>query len=351
MPCSASWWSGDERQRGSPADALPSCAPRCSEDDGWRRRGECVTGSSHSPSAVGARFLDFAARHLPLVEAELESLIPASDVEPSVLHGAMRHAMFPGGKRLRPILALLAAEATGGDPARAVRPAAALELVHTYSLVHDDLPCMDDDALRRGRPTCHVAFGEANALLAGDALLTLAFEVVAEAGPDAVRALAAGAGSLGMVGGQVGDLEAEGLGEALTLDRLEWIHDRKTGALIVASLEVGLHAGGGDPSALDAIRAYGRVIGRAFQVADDILDVVGTAEALGKMPGQDAAHGKSTYPSLLGLEGAIAAADRLAAEAARLAETICRSGPDGAGLESRVGLLQDLAYHVVARKT
>jgi geranylgeranyl pyrophosphate synthase len=310
-----------------------------------------VTGPVQQPAQVGSRFLAFAARHQPAIEAELERLIPAFDVEPRALHGAMRHAMFPGGKRLRPVLALLAAEATGGDPARAVRPAAALELVHTYSLVHDDLPCMDDDALRRGRPTCHVAFGEANALLAGDALLTLAFEAVADAGPAAVRALAVAAGSLGMVGGQVGDLESEGLGEALTLDRLEWIHDRKTGALIVASLEVGLHAGGGDPAALDALRAYGRTIGRAFQVADDILDVVGTADALGKMPGQDAAHGKSTYPSLLGLEGAIAAADRLAAEAAELAPRACRSGPDGVGLESQVGLLQDLAYHVVARKT
>ncbi|MDA0373282.1 MAG: polyprenyl synthetase family protein [Planctomycetota bacterium] len=301
--------------------------------------------------AVGARFLEFAARHRPAVEAELERLIPSAEVEPRALHAAMRHAMFPGGKRLRPVLALLAAEATGGDPRAALRPAAALELVHTYSLVHDDLPCMDDDALRRGRPTCHVAFGEANALLAGDALLTLAFEAVAEGGASAVKALAAAAGSLGMVGGQVGDLEAEGLGGDLTLERLEWIHDRKTGALIVASLEVGVFAGGGDPAALDAIRSYGRTIGRAFQVADDILDVTGTAEALGKMPGQDAAHGKSTYPSLLGLDGAMAAADRLAAEAAVLAESACRSGPDGAGLESRVGLLQDLAYHVVARKT
>ena len=290
-------------------------------------------------------FAEFAATWRPRVEAALDQLLPAEDEAPTELHRAMRYAMFPGGKRLRPILALVAARCSGGDPERALVPAAALELVHTYSLVHDDLPCMDDDALRRGRPTTHVAFGEATALLAGDALLTLAFEAVAAAGGDAVRALARAAGALGMVGGQVGDLAAEG--RAVDLTQLEWIHDRKTGALIVASLEVGLRAGGGDLSILEDLVAYGREIGRAFQIADDCLDVTGSAEELGKEPGQDAAHQKSTYPSLLGLERSLEVARELAASAANRAPDLCRAGPS---LDDGVRLLQDLAFAVVARR-
>ncbi len=189
-------------------------------------------------------FRSFVAEWAEAVEARLDALLPAAAVAPEQLHQGMRYVMFPGGKRLRPMLALLAARVTGGRPERALDAAAALELLHTYSLVHDDLPCMDDDDLRRGRPTCHQVYGEANALLVGDALLTLALEVVASAGGAAVICLARAAGSLGMVGGQVGDLEAAGrlseqLSSAERRAALEWIHDRKTGALITASLEVG----------------------------------------------------------------------------------------------------------------
>lgn len=298
-----------------------------------------------SDAASQTSFKAFGAAWLPRVEATLDAILPPADAAPARLHEAMRYVMFPGGKRLRPLLALLAARVTGGDPERALAAAAALELVHTYSLVHDDLPCMDDDALRRGRPTCHVQYDEATAVLVGDALLTLAFEAVAPAGSAAVAALARAAGSAGMVGGQIADLEGENLGAALDLVRLEAIHDRKTGALIVGSLEVGLHAGGGDPARLEPLLGYGRAIGRAFQITDDILDVTGTAAELGKEPGQDAAHGKSTYPSLLGLDRSLEIARGLAQEAAALASAIAT----GEGVDASAAILQDLSTSVVAR--
>ncbi|MBI5849991.1 MAG: polyprenyl synthetase family protein [Planctomycetes bacterium] len=296
------------------------------------------------------RFTAFTTAWAPRIESALDALLPREDEAPAELHRAMRHAMFPGGKRLRPLCALVAAEVSGGDPARALVAASSLELVHTYSLVHDDLPCMDDDALRRGRPTCHVAFGEATALLAGDALLTLAFGAVASAGPDAVSSLALAAGSRGMVGGQVGDLAAEDRPGAVTLDELQWIHDRKTGALITASFEVGLFAGGGRREALEPLRRYGRALGRAFQVVDDILDVTSTAAELGKAAQKDAARGKATYPGLLGLVESRRIAEALATEAVALAPVICAAA-GGAGVDSRRGLLEDLAQRCVARKT
>jgi geranylgeranyl diphosphate synthase type II len=301
-----------------------------------------------SMTTASSPFAEFSKRWLPAVESALEAVLPAPTTPPAVLHRAMRHAMFPGGKRLRPMCAMLAAQVSGGDPSAAVRPAAALELLHTYSLVHDDLPCMDDDDLRRGRPTCHVVFGEANALLAGDALLTLAFEIVAEGGSEAVRALARAAGSLGMVGGQVGDLAAEAAVSPVDLAGLEWIHDRKTGALIVASFEIGLFAGSGDRRVHEPLVAYGRALGRAFQVVDDILDCTASAEQLGKAANKDAARGKATYPGLLGIEGARQAAALLAAEAAAQAETIA-SRIGGTALETHRALLEDLALSTVAR--
>ena len=294
-------------------------------------------------------FASFADRARALVEAELERLLPRPDAQPAVLHQAMRHAMFPGGKRLRPVLALLGCRATGGDEGRAVSAAASTECLHTYSLIHDDLPCMDDDELRRGRPTCHVVFGEAMAVLAGDALQALAFEAVASAGAEATAALARAAGCLGMVGGQVGDMEAEGGQTASpSLEHVQWIHDRKTGALITASLEIGAFAGGGSPAGIDALREYGRLLGRAFQIADDCLDLTGAASELGKQPGQDLAAGKLTYPAIIGLEESLAEARRLSEAAAGLAPAVC-SGLE-TGLDEAISLLQDTALTLSARK-
>jgi geranylgeranyl diphosphate synthase type II len=229
----------------------------------------------------------------------------------------MRYAVLGGGKRLRPALCLAACEACGADPESVAGPAAAIEMIHTYSLVHDDLPAMDDDALRRGRPTLHVAFGEAEAVLAGDALLTLAFEILARepAGPEraerraeAIAVVAAAAGAAGMVGGQMADLEAERaeVGPA----GLDWIHAHKTGALLAASVELGAIHAGASADARAALVAFGRNLGMAFQIVDDILDVTATAEDLGKTPGKDARSGKGTYPARFGLEGARREAER-----------------------------------------
>jgi len=266
---------------------------------------------------------DFLSRERAGVERALDELLPRAETPPVSVHRAMRYSVFAGGKRLRPILALAAGRAGTLAAEEIIRPAAALELVHTYSLIHDDLPAMDDDELRRGKPTCHVAFGEATAILAGDALLTLAFEVLgrypeapahAERRAQAVVAVARGAGSLGMVGGQVADLEAEGETGA-TEEQLEGIHRRKTGALMIASLEVGGILGGVDDTALARLRAYGRALGLAFQVVDDILDVEGDSATLGKAAHKDAAAGKLTYPGIVGLEAARLRARALVDEA------------------------------------
>ena len=244
------------------------------------------------------------------VELALEGFLPpASDRGgPPRLVEAMRYSLMGGGKRLRPVLALMAADACGAPTDTAMPAACALEMVHTYSLIHDDLPSMDDDDLRRGRPTCHKAFDEATAILAGDALLTLAFEVVArhvrpaEAAIACIRALAEGAGPSGMVGGQMADLQAEGRSDA-TLDALESIHRRKTGALLRASLKMGGIVAGADDASLRALDAYGHAVGLAFQIVDDLLDVQGDEAKLGKRVNKDHGLGKWTYPGLLGLEG------------------------------------------------
>jgi len=252
------------------------------------------------------------------VERALDELLPRPDGPASRLHETMRYAVFGGGKRLRPLLAVAACEALGGGIDDVIAPAAALEMIHTYSLVHDDLPAMDDDDLRRGRPTVHKAFGEAEAILAGDALLTYAFEMLAThplgetaAGrrAEAVALVARQAGASGMVGGQWADLEAERTAPALA--RLEWIHTHKTGALLTASATLGaIHAGA---SAADqaALGRFGDAIGLAFQIADDILDRTATAAALGKTPGKDEKSGKATYPALLGVEASRREAERL----------------------------------------
>jgi len=247
----------------------------------------------------------------------LASVLAPADQAPQDLHQAMRYAVLGGGKRLRPILVYATGSALGAVPERLDAPAAAVEIIHAYSLVHDDLPAMDDDALRRGRPTCHVAFGEAAAILAGDALQALAFDVLARdsALADApallvemLRVLAAACGSQGMAGGQALDLAA--VGRILDAAELERMHVHKTGALIRASVRLGaLATGCRDERTLAALETYGHCIGLAFQIRDDILDVEGSSATLGKTAGKDAADAKPTYPSILGMQGS---RDRLA---------------------------------------
>jgi farnesyl diphosphate synthase len=252
------------------------------------------------------------------VEHVLDRALPPTDGGPATLPAAMRYAVLGGGKRVRPMLAYAAGEIVRADPAVVDAAAAAVELVHAYSLVHDDLPCMDDDTLRRGRPTCHVEFGEAMALLAGDALQALAFEVLAGAGISspghACAVLAQAAGVHGMAGGQAIDLAS--VGAALQLPEQERMHRMKTGALIRAAVRLGAACGrplaAAESAALDA---YAQAAGLAFQVVDDVLDVEGSAAAIGKTAGKDAAQGKPTFVSLQGLAGAKAHAEALRREA------------------------------------
>jgi geranylgeranyl diphosphate synthase type II len=274
-----------------------------------------------------------------LVESELERILPPEDARPAALHRAMRYAALSPGKRLRPILALMGCEAVGGKPERALRAGCAFELVHAYSLVHDDLPAMDDAELRRGRPTVHKAFGEAEAILAGDALLTLAFEVMAGAPGDPARLaaeLARAAGSQGMVGGQKVDLEMEG--RPATEKELEALHRWKTGALIRAAVVCGGICGNGNEGQVEALSRWGWLAGLAFQVADDLLDVERTSAETGKDAGGDAAAGKATYPGILGIEGARAKARDLARRAGEAARAL----PSG-------GRLAELADYFVER--
>jgi geranylgeranyl diphosphate synthase, type II len=290
-----------------------------------------------------------------LVESQLRTALhPGADCPPALLE-AMQYSLLAAGKRLRPLLVLLAAEACGGSDANALPAACAVEMVHTYSLIHDDLPAMDNDDLRRGVPTCHKRFGEAMAILAGDALLTLAFQVLAEGYPPTTaaaccRELARAAGAAGMVGGQVEDLvwesgrvrkgESEKGGEwendggrsgarahsatlpiSHSLETLENIHDRKTGALFRASLRLGVWSAlgerpaGPDPKVLQSLDNYGRCFGQAFQITDDLLDVEGNSLQTGKRVQKDAAHGKLTYPGFLGVVESRARAERLCQEA------------------------------------
>jgi geranylgeranyl diphosphate synthase type II len=252
------------------------------------------------------------------VNEALEKLLPPADRHPARLHAAMRYSLFAGGKRVRPILALASAEAAGGSEEDAMPAACALECIHTYSLIHDDLPAMDDDDLRRGMKTCHRAFDEPTAILAGDALLTLAFEALsdpAHAGAEparivrVVRELAHGAGSAGMVGGQMIDVESEG--KPLTLPELQYMHLHKTGALIAASVRSGAILGGADDETLASLTSYAKAIGLAFQIADDVLDVEGETAEIGKQAGADEKRGKVTYPSLMGVSESKARAREL----------------------------------------
>jgi len=242
------------------------------------------------------------------VEAALDRLVPPADASPARLHAAMRYSLEAGGKRLRPALVMDACACVGGDPELVLPAACAFECIHTYSLIHDDLPCMDDDDLRRGRPSCHRQFDEATALLAGDALLTLAFALVAanadtvgaERALRASAALAEAAGAPGMVGGQMLDLLSEG--GAPTGELVEQIHLRKTTALLQAAVVCGALLGGASPAQVAALAEYGRCLGLAFQIVDDILDIEGDEAALGKPVGSDLGHEKATWPAVFGIE-------------------------------------------------
>jgi len=253
------------------------------------------------------------------VEARLAGAVPAAEEPPARLHQAIRHSLLNGGKRLRPLLCRAAARAVAGEDCEAAwTPAVAVELVHTYSLIHDDLPALDNDDLRRGRPTCHKVYGEAMAILAGDALQTRAFEILAAAprGGAMVGLLAQAAGTpQGMVAGQVGDLEA---GAAASAAAVRWIHERKTAALLRASVLLGGMAAGATPRQMEQLGAYGSAAGLAFQIADDLLDASASSEELGKTAGKDAAQAKATYPAAMGSAAAAVEAQRLvdAAEAA-----------------------------------
>lgn len=281
-----------------------------------------------------------------LADAALERLTPPETQQPASIHQAMRHSVFAGGKRLRPILCIEAARMIAGAlPLGIENLGAAIEMLHTYSLIHDDLPALDNDDLRRGRPTCHKAFGEAIAILAGDALQTQAYEVMArlQCAPEArvriIEEVARGTGTVnGMIGGQVMDLEAEHTEPDAA--RLETIHCSKTGALITAALvSGGLYAGASDDD-VERLRSFGQAVGLAFQIADDVLDCTQSSEQLGKTAGKDAAASKATYPALFGIEKSAKMADEL----------VNRGCAELDPFGSRADTLKELAHFLVERK-
>jgi farnesyl diphosphate synthase len=298
--------------------------------------------ASHSPAPLLAALARIAAE----VEVALEDLLPPVEGAEARLIEAMRYARLGGGKRMRAFLVMEAAGLFGVDRTCATRVAAAVEMLHAYSLVHDDLPAMDDDDLRRGKPSCHRAFDEATAILAGDALQTRAFEVLAEpdthSNPEArcelVVALAQAAGARGMVGGQMIDMVSEG--QTLNAEQITRLHALKTGRLIQVSAEAGAILGRAPAAQRHLLAAYGRDLGAAFQIADDLLDATGTTEETGKTAGKDEAAGKATLVSVLGVERARAQAEALADQAARHLESF----------GAKAGLLRDLAGYVVSRR-
>jgi len=279
-------------------------------------------------------------------EDVLKRLLPQAEVTPQRLHAAMRYSVLDGGKRVRPLLAYAAGELSGADIARVEIAGAAVELIHAYSLVHDDMPCMDDDVLRRGKPTCHVEYDEATALLVGDALQSLAFQLLSEhkLNDDAakqlqmVKLLAVASGSRGMAGGQAIDLAS--VGKQLTLPELEQMHIHKTGALIRAAILLGAHCGKLDQAQLDKLDRYGKCIGLAFQVVDDVLDSEADTATLGKTAGKDADNDKPTYVTLLGVQAAKKMAAELHAEAM---DTLTEFG-------DKAQRLRELADFIVMRK-
>ena len=278
------------------------------------------------------------------VDAALERFLPDASTPPAKLHRAMRYSVFAGGKRLRPVLCLLAGKTVGGRASVLMPPACALEMVHTYSLIHDDLPAMDDDDFRRGKPTCHRKFGEAAAILAGDALLTLAFGTISRRTKDASVAaklcaeLARAAGSDGMVGGQVFDILSEGKKPRRKL--VEEIHRRKTAALIRASVRMGAIAAGASASELRALTRFGEATGLLFQITDDLLDETGDVRKMGKRVRKDAARGKQTYPRVFGIEKTRVIAE----ETARKAEAALKK------LGKRAQMLRNVPRFILARE-
>jgi geranylgeranyl diphosphate synthase type II len=285
-----------------------------------------------------------------LVDETLDGFLPQADELPISIHKSMRYSVFAGGKRVRPILLLAACEAVGGDISHAMPAACAMEMIHTYSLIHDDLPAMDDDDFRRGNPTNHKVFGEAIAILAGDALLTEAFILLSKpaslkgADPSAmlrvVQEIAFCAGSQGMVGGQVVDMESEGKRD-IDLATVQYIHTHKTGALIKAAVKAGAIIGRAEGNELEAMTRYGEAIGLAFQIADDILDIEGTTEEIGKDAGSDEARGKATYPAVVG----IGEAKKRAAELVDMAMEALSC------FDEKADPLREIARYVVYRKS
>lgn len=280
------------------------------------------------------------------VDRGLDRFLPKQSTPPATIHKAMRYSLFAGGKRLRPILCLAAAEVCGGKASAALLLACAIECIHTYSLVHDDLPSMDNDDLRRGRPTCHKVFGDGIAILAGDALLTIAFEIAAHAGNmkrydlrEIFREIAVAAGSQRLIAGQVADLEAEG--RCISRDQLRYIHENKTAAILTTSVRLGAMSANATPKQLAAITKFGRALGLAFQVIDDILDVTQTTEKLGKSAGKDVAAKKATYPAVIGLEKSRAEARRLTSAAHSALKSL---GDDAAILRALADYLLEREY-------
>jgi len=290
---------------------------------------------------------EYFSRRIEQVESWLDRLLPAESAAPSVIHQAMRYSIFAGGKRLRPILAIASGEVFGAEEAALLPSACALEMIHTYSLIHDDLPAMDNDDLRRGMPTNHVVFGEGMAILAGDALLTQAFQTLAECEgrtPERkIRVLAEVASAAGtvnaLIGGQVLDIQFEG--QPVTGEQLESIHRAKTGALIRCAVRIGAIIGGASQAELDALTVYGEKAGLAFQVADDLLDETATSEELGKTAGKDAASHKATYTALYGIDGANEMARRLFREAISALERI----------DGNTDVLAEIARFIVDRRS
>ncbi len=279
-----------------------------------------AASSSQHRALTNVNIKTYLVSRQKLIERALDRYLPKATAKPATLHRAMRYSLFAGGKRLRPILCLAAAEACGGKIGNALPLACALECIHTYSLVHDDLPSMDNDDFRRGRPTCHKIFGEGIAILAGDALLTIAFEIVSNAKPTSrydtsilLREIAVAAGSQKLIAGQVADLEAEG--RNAKRDQLQFIHENKTAAILRSSVRLGAMSANAAARKLSAVTRFGQRLGLAFQIIDDILDVTQSSEILGKSAGKDVAAKKATYPAVIGLEKSRAEARRLTRQA------------------------------------